>query len=99
MRKLERVLAGEIEHVLVWVTREGRGFPFCAGVHRGDDLVLPFTPIADTIWSHANAIEYIDEDDAYLVGFRKLDSIFKIHAATGERVWSFGQTRSGVRTR
>lgn len=43
-----------------------------------------------TGWTHANALEYIPEEDAYYVGLRNLDCIVKVDRSTGEAQWVFG---------
>lgn len=42
-------------------------------------------------WTHANAVVYIETDDAYLINFRYLSSIVKINRGTGDIVWIFGE--------
>jgi len=41
-------------------------------------------------WSHANAMDYLVDDDAYLIGFLGFSSIFKIDRASGQTVWRLG---------
>ncbi len=50
-----------------------------------DDVYLPGTG-----WTHANALEYIPDEDAYYVGLRNLDCIVKVDRATGETLWVYG---------
>ena len=41
-------------------------------------------------WTHANALDYDESDDAYLVSIPTTGSIFKIDRTTGEVVWQLG---------
>ena len=41
-------------------------------------------------WPHANALDYLPEDDAYLVSFLYLDAIVRIDRASGEIDWIMG---------
>jgi len=41
-------------------------------------------------WTHANAVDYVKEDDAYLVSLHNLDCIVKIDRETGELLWILG---------
>ena len=41
-------------------------------------------------WSHANALIYVEEDDAMIVSLRHLDCLIKIDRKTGEIVWILG---------
>ncbi len=41
-------------------------------------------------WSHANAIDYIEEEDAYLLSLRNFNAIIKLDGETGEIIWQFG---------
>jgi len=41
-------------------------------------------------WSHANALYYDKEEQAYYVSLRNFDSIVKIDQATGEQLWVLG---------
>jgi hypothetical protein len=38
-------------------------------------------------WGHANALDYIPEEDAFYLSLRSLDAILKITASTGELQW------------
>jgi hypothetical protein len=44
----------------------------------------------DADWTHANAIDYSEEDDVYYVGMTRLQALFKIDRSTGEVVWQLG---------
>ncbi len=41
-------------------------------------------------WSHANALDYLPEEDAYVVGFRHLNALVKVDRASGETLWVLG---------
>ena len=41
-------------------------------------------------WSHANALDYDPDEDAYIVGFRNFSALVKIDRATGELLWQLG---------
>ena len=41
-------------------------------------------------WSHANAIYFDKEDEAYYVSLRNFDCIVKIDQSTGDQVWALG---------
>ena len=41
-------------------------------------------------WAHANAIQYLEEDNAYLLSLRNQNMVYKIDRATGEVIWSLG---------
>jgi hypothetical protein len=45
-------------------------------------------------WPHANALEYLPEEDAYLVSFLYLDAIARIDRATGTVDWVMGGEHS-----
>jgi hypothetical protein len=47
-----------------------------------------------TGWTHANALDYLPELDAYLLGIRNLHSIVLIDRASGDPVWIFGGEQS-----
>jgi len=42
------------------------------------------------MWPHANAIDYLVDEDAYLVSFLALDGIVRIDRASGEVDWRLG---------
>jgi len=50
--------------------------------------------LTGTWWPHANAIDHLPEEDAYLVSFLTLDGIFKIHRASGQVSWILGGEHS-----
>jgi hypothetical protein len=45
-------------------------------------------------WPHGNAIDYLPDEDAYLVGFLTLGSILKIDRSSGEILWVLGGDES-----
>jgi len=45
-------------------------------------------------WPHANAIDYLEDEDAYIVGFLTLYTVLKIDRATGHTLWTLGGTQS-----
>ena len=61
-----------------------------------DDLeYLGSTPQTQgTGWTHANALQYDEASDAYLISFKTQDSIHKIDRSTGERIWALGGPES-----
>ncbi len=42
-------------------------------------------------WSHANALDYLPEEDAYLVSLRNFDAIVKVDRRSGELLWVLGE--------
>ncbi len=46
--------------------------------------------LQDGMWPHANAIDYLEEEDAYLVSFLSLESIFRIDRSSGGVDWRLG---------
>lgn len=56
-----------------------------------DDLTYEPVPMAPgESWSHANALRYVEDQDAYYMGFRSFDGIFKIDRSSGELLWVLG---------
>ena len=47
-------------------------------------------------WTHANAIDYDPDDDAWLVGSRNFSTIFQVDRATGALNWAFGDVGADV---
>ena len=47
-----------------------------------------------TGWTHANALDYLPEEDAYLLGLRNLHTVLWIERSSGEMRWSFGGAQS-----
>ena len=43
-------------------------------------------------WGHCNAIQYDPAADAYFVGCRHFDTIYKVDRATGDTLWRAGRT-------
>ncbi len=43
-----------------------------------------------TTWCHANALDLVNEEDAYYLSLRNLDAIVKIDRWTGETLWILG---------
>ncbi len=41
-------------------------------------------------WTHGNSLIYVEEDDAYLLMSRTLDTLFKIDRSTGAILWQLG---------
>lgn len=41
-------------------------------------------------WSHANAIDYDPDNDAWILGLRNFSAIFRIDRATGDIAWGIG---------
>jgi hypothetical protein len=54
-----------------------------------DDLEVPAAE-EELDWTHANAINFNEEEDAYYVGLTFLSSIFKIDRSSGEVLWQLG---------
>lgn len=52
----------------------------------------------DVEWPHANALDYLPEEDAYLVSFLTIDGIARIDRATGAVQWVLGGDFSTLRT-
>ncbi len=46
--------------------------------------------IAGPTWTHANAIDYLEDEDAYLVGLLGLSAIVKLDRASGAVLWVLG---------
>ena len=49
-------------------------------------------------WIHANALDYDESTDSFLVGMRNLSTIVRVDRATGECVWSIGRGAGDVDT-
>jgi hypothetical protein len=47
-------------------------------------------PDADMGWTHANALDYDEASDSYLVGLRNLDAIVAVSRDSGELIWQLG---------
>ena len=47
-------------------------------------------------WIHANALDYDESTDSFLVGMRNLSSIARVDRATGECVWVLGRGAGDV---
>ncbi len=45
-------------------------------------------------WPHANALDYLPDEDVYLIGFLTMDAIARIDRATGEIDWIMGGDNS-----
>ncbi len=41
-------------------------------------------------WTHANALDYLEDEDAYVVSLRNFSTIFKVDRASGEVIWQIG---------
>ncbi len=57
------------------------------------DHNFPFDPsgaLVDGRWPHANAIDYLEEEDAYLVSFYCFDAIARIDRVSGAVDWILG---------
>jgi len=54
-----------------------------------EDVYLPGTG-----WTHANALEYLPDEDAYYVSLRNFDAIVKVDRAAQEAVWVMGGEHS-----
>jgi hypothetical protein len=48
----------------------------------------------DTGWSHANAIQYDEEENAYYVSLRQFDAVYKIDRGSGDVLWIAGGPQS-----
>lgn len=46
------------------------------------------------LWPHANALDYLEDEDAYVVGFLSLEAVARIDRATGTVDWWLGGERS-----
>lgn len=49
-------------------------------------------------WTHANAIDYLEDDDAYIVSLRSYDALHKIDRTTGTEIWRLGGPFSDFQT-
>jgi len=54
----------------------------------------PTIPADAELWPHANAMDYLQEDDAYLVSFSTLDSIYRIDRQSHSVDWRLGGAHS-----
>ncbi len=50
----------------------------------------PGEPLPGQEWSHCNALDYLEEEDAYLVSSLGFDSLFLVDRADGELRWVLG---------
>jgi hypothetical protein len=57
-----------------------------------DDYEYDYTTemVPGTMWPHANAVDYLPDEDAYLLSFLYLNAIFKIDRQTGDVLWILG---------
>lgn len=55
-----------------------------------DPSIAPPPDALDLTWTHANAIDYVEAEDAWYLSLRNFDSIVKIDRATGDLVWGLG---------
>lgn len=59
---------------------------------------FPYDPEAHVLsgptYTHANAIDYLEDQDAFLVGLLGLSALVKIDRATGEVLWILGSAQS-----
>ncbi|MFH1469673.1 MAG: aryl-sulfate sulfotransferase [Pseudomonadota bacterium] len=58
------------------------------------DYVRDGLPGPGASWPHGNAIDYIEEEDAYLVGFLTLGVIILVDRVSGEPIWTLGGPRA-----
>ncbi len=56
----------------------------------GDSIADWVGPSGNVGWPHANAIDYLPDEDGYLVSFLHLDGIARIDRATGDELWFVG---------
>jgi len=56
--------------------------------HAEFDPSQPYDP--EIGWSHANALQYDSDEDAYYVSLRNFDAIYKIDRASGSVLWIAG---------
>ncbi len=47
-------------------------------------------------WSHANALDLLSDEDAYLVSLRDLDTVVLVDRSTGEARWIVGGTQGRI---
>ncbi len=52
-----------------------------------DPEIIGSDHLEETHWTHANALDHLPDEDAWLVGFRHLDGLVKIDGASGEILW------------
>jgi Arylsulfotransferase (ASST) len=60
-----------------------------------DPLVTGGDPEIAT-WTHANAIDYDPDDDAWILGLRNFSSIYQIDRATGDIAWGLGDDAAEI---
>jgi len=58
-----------------------------------DPTVLPEGALD---WTHANALDITDEEDAYYMSLCNLDSIIKVDRASGDILWQLGGAESEI---
>ncbi|MDG1478656.1 MAG: aryl-sulfate sulfotransferase [Myxococcota bacterium] len=49
-------------------------------------------PLGGNNWTHANALDYYPEEDAYYMAMKELHTMVKVDAPSGEVQWAFGGT-------
>jgi len=59
-----------------------------------DDELAEYDPTGTEKWPHANAMDYLPEEDAYLVSFSTLDSIYRIDRQSRSVDWRLGGAHS-----
>jgi len=56
----------------------------------------PDLPPPATGWTHANALDLSDDESAYYVSLKHLNTVVKVERATGEIMWQIGGVDSAV---
>jgi len=62
--------------------------------HLDFDMDEPCNASENNVWTHANALNYDDEQGLYLLSVRETDSIVAIKRSTGETQWILGGCES-----
>ncbi len=91
LRYVVDVVDGEsvVGNQLVEVAPDGSERVVWSAFDEFDPRALP-QQAADSGWTHANALDYLPEDDTYLVSLHSFRTIGKIRRSTGELLWAFG---------
>ena len=55
-------------------------------------LLYPDAPGGAKDWSHANAIQYNNDDNSYVISLANQDLVVKLDRDSGELLWSLGET-------
>ena len=77
---------GQTADTIVEISPSGQRTKVWSAWDSWDSTMLPGDPNGN--WTHANAIDYIPEEDAYYFGMKNLGGMVKIDRPSGEVLWA-----------